>query len=102
MTLSTVHQALNVIGWLLLAGLALMLALIARFYEQLAAQRTYYQLFAVPVLLFGGAAVRMSTENTVAGDSWVDLLLLAGGLTLAMLCFHMYRLMTSGRKSGGR
>lgn len=97
MNWSDVHQALTLVSWIFVAAFILILSLIARFYEQMASQRTYYQLFAVPVLVFGVAAMRIIVEDKVAGDAWLDLLLLVGGVSLAVLARHTYRLMTSGR-----
>ena len=93
----SLHQFLTIYAWFGLATLLFLLALIARFYERLSGQRTYYQLFAVPILAFAGAAIRFSSRNQVTGDAWGELLLLLTGTSLAMLCLHVYRLMTSGR-----
>jgi len=92
-----VQAGLTAFVWLLLTAIIFILALIARFFETMANQRTYYQLFAIPVLFFGGAALRLIDEQQLTGDGWADLLLFAGGVTLAALSFHVYRLMTSGR-----
>jgi hypothetical protein len=70
------HQFLMIYTWFALTALVFLMALIARFYERLSGERTYYRLFGVPVVAFAGATVRMA---------------------LAALCLHMYRLMTSGR-----
>lgn len=91
------HQLLTVYTWVGLSIVIAFLALIARFYERLSGQRTYYRLFAVPVALFGAAAVRFFRLDRFAGDVWGDMLLWCGGLSLAVLCMYMYRLMTSGR-----
>jgi hypothetical protein len=91
------HQLLTLYTWFGLGILIAFLALIARFYERLSGQRTYYRWFAVPAIAFGGAAVRFSHLDRMTGDAWGELLLLCGGLSLAALCVRMYRLMTSGR-----
>jgi len=93
----SLHPVLTVYIWIGLSILIAFLALIARFYERLSGQRTHYRLFAVPVIAFGGAAARFAHLNRITGDGWGDVLLLCGGLSLAALCVHMYRLMTSGR-----
>ncbi|WP_119068068.1 hypothetical protein [Aggregatilinea lenta] len=97
MNWSDVHQILTLVSWLLVAAFIFILSLIARFYEQMASQRTYYQLFAVPLVVFGAAALRTIVDGKVAGDGWLDLLLLVGGVCFAVLAHHTYRLMTSGR-----
>jgi hypothetical protein len=93
----SLHQILTIYIWFGLSVLIFLLALIARFYERLSGQRTYYQWFAFPVLTFAGATVRLVSLDQVAGDPWGDGCLLVGGISLAALCMHVYRLMTSGR-----
>jgi hypothetical protein len=93
----SLHQFFTVFTWFGLTGLLSFLALIARFYERLSQQRTYYQLFVIPILALAGGAVRLSQVDRVTGDGWGDILLAIGGASLAALCFHVYRLMTSGR-----
>ncbi len=91
------HQLLTVYIWFGMSILIALLALIARFYERLSGQQTYYRFFVVPVIAFGAAAARFSHLDRITGDAWGDVLLLCGGLSLAALCVHVYRLMTSGR-----
>ena len=93
----SLHQFLTIFSWFGLSGLVFLLALIARFYENLSQQRTYYQFFVVPALAFAGAAVRLSQVDRVVGDAWGEVFLIVGGVSLAVLCLHVYRLMTSGR-----
>jgi len=91
----SLHQFLTVYAWFGVGALLILLALIARFYERLSGERTYYRWFAVPVLAFAGAAIRLAYLNRVTGDRWADLCLLAGGISLATLCLNIYRRMTS-------
>jgi hypothetical protein len=93
----SLHQFLTIYTWFGLSALIFLLALIARFYERLSSQRTYYQLFVLPVITFAGATIRLSSLDQVTGDSWGDGLLLISGIILAALCLHVYRRMTSGR-----
>ena len=93
----SIHQFLTIVTWLALSMLLVLLALIARKYETLSGERTYYRLFAVPVLAFAGAALRQVQTDQITGDPAADLFLLAGGLVLAGLCLNVYRRMTSGR-----
>jgi hypothetical protein len=90
------HQFLTLYIWFGLSALVFLMALIARFYERLSGQRTYYQFFVVPVTGFAGAAIRMAAFDQVVGDVLADLFLMAGGVSLGVLCLHVYRLMTSG------
>jgi hypothetical protein len=91
------HQFLTIYMWFGLTALIFLMALIARFYERLSGKRTYFQFFCVPIVAFAGATVRLVGVDQVVGDAWADAFLLVGGATLAALCLHVYRLMTSGR-----
>jgi hypothetical protein len=93
----SLHQFLTIYIWFGLGMLLFLFALIARFYERLSGQRTYFRLLTIPVLAFAGATVRFSSLDQVTGDVWGDGCLLIGGVSLAALCWHVYRLMTSGR-----
>lgn len=72
--------------------------LIARFYEQFSGQRTYYVLFMIPLILFGGAAVRYASINQVSGDMFGDLMSGTAGFALIGLSLFLFRLMMTGRK----
>lgn len=94
------HQFLSIYGWFVLSALLFLMALIARFYERLSGQPTYYRWFVIPALTWGGATIRQVHLDQLTGDSWSDLLLLVSGISLAALCLHLYRLMTSASKTG--
>lgn len=68
--------------------------LIARFYQRFSGERTYYLLFAVPVLLFGIQAVR---RTNFAHDPLNNALAAGGGVLLIGLCALLYWRMTAGR-----
>lgn len=93
----SLHQFLTIYVWFALAVLLFLLALISQFYERLSNKQTFYRLFFIPVIAFAGATLRLTSQDRVTGDGWGDILLLVGGVSLAVLCVHMYRLMTSGR-----
>lgn len=92
----SIHQFLTIFTWFGLTALLFMLALIARKYEILSGERTYFQLYALPALAFAGAAIRQAQRDQIAGDPWNDVFLLIGGVVLAGLSLHLYRRMTSG------
>jgi hypothetical protein len=92
----SIHQVLTIYTWFGLAALLFLIALIGRKYEQLSKERTFYLLFALPVLAFAVAAVRQTQRDRVVGDAVGDVMLLVGGVMLAALCLHMYHLMTRG------
>jgi hypothetical protein len=88
------------------AILIFFLFLIGRFYEVRFGQRSYYELFLVPLLLFIIAAIwdaflaNSYTGNPLldfAGGFWPDLLFLIGGIILTVLCYTLYRTMMGGR-----
>jgi hypothetical protein len=93
----SLHQILTIYAWFGLGSLLFLMALIARFYERLSGERTYYQWFVVPVIAFAGATIREAQLDQVTGDITTDLLLLIGGVSLAVLCVHIYHRMTRGR-----
>jgi len=105
---------LNVVGsvlvlycWILAAALSSALFLISRYYQLRYGQRSYYQLFLVPLALFLGAGVWDAfVANDYTGDAlrdfvgaWgPDLLLLIGGATLILLAYSLQRKMMGGRR----
>ncbi|MBN1200873.1 MAG: hypothetical protein JXJ20_03355 [Anaerolineae bacterium] len=93
----SLHQFLTVYVWFGLSTILFLFALIARFYERLSGQRTYYRLFTIPALAFTGATIRLASLDQVTNDMVGDGFLAIGGVSLAVLCLHVYRLMTSGR-----
>jgi hypothetical protein len=97
MTTTSLSQLLMLYTWFALAAVLFFFLLIARFYQKFSGERTYFRLFLVPMLLFGGAAVRYSSIDRIAHDAMGDLLLAAAGVVLAGLCLYLYRRMTVGR-----
>jgi hypothetical protein len=93
----TIHQIATICIWFGLSALLYLMALIARFYERLSGQRTYYWLFSIPVITLAVATIAMTRRDVVAGDVVADAFLFVSGITLGTLCVHVYRLMTSGR-----
>ena len=93
----SIHQIATIYIWFGLGALLFLMALIARFYERLSGQRTYFQLFLVPALTLAAATILLTRKDVIAGYVIADVLLLVSGLALGALCLHVYRLMTSGR-----
>ena len=88
-------QLIVLYDWFLLVGLIVFLMLIARFYQRFSGEKTFFQLYLIPILLFGGQAVRQSnTPNDMLGS----LLAALGGIVLLGLSLLLYRRMTIGRK----
>ena len=97
---------LTLLPWVLIGGLILLIALIARFYQQkytelyadAPVQRTYALLFALPGLAYLIAAARYAWLGDFAGDLLADILILCGGIALAALALRLQHLMTGGRR----
>jgi hypothetical protein len=94
----TPNQILLLYTWFPLASLIAITLLIARFYEGFSGDRTYYQWFLVPLVLFGVGSVRYASIDRIAGDSLGDMLMGGAGVVLIGLSLRLYRLMTSGRR----
>jgi len=97
--MNVTHSMLTIYSWGIAALLSLALFLIARFYEEKAGQRSYYQLFLIPSLLFlvGGARYAIVTGDLV-GDVAGDVAFFLGGLSLSVLAYFLFNLMTGGRQ----
>ena len=93
----TAHQALTIFSWFAVTVLLTILLLIARFYQNVSGERTYFWLFGAPIVFFGMASARYAFLNRISGDPLGDALWLMGGVLLAGMCIYLYNLMTSGR-----
>jgi hypothetical protein len=103
-------QAINLIlllySWIVVAVLILFLFLIGRFYELQLKQRSRYQLFLIPLVLFSVATLWYAfiardgsgaLLHDFVGAFWPDILYLAGGLMLIALCYSLHRIMMGGK-----
>lgn len=91
--------------WIGIIALQVILLAIARFFERTSQQRTWYQLYLIPILLTGVGAVRylsrLVTHNArldFAGDPVVDILFLCAGLLLMGLGNLLYEKMMGERR----
>jgi membrane protease YdiL (CAAX protease family) len=93
-------------SWIVAAVLIFFLFLIGRFYEIRFGQRSYYQLFLIPLGFFVVAGVWdafLANGHTgdplldFVGASGPDLFFLLGGLALIVLCCSLYRTMMGKR-----
>jgi len=92
--IQTVGAILVLFSWIVVAILLLFLFLIGRFYEVQFRQRSYYQLFLLPLVLFLAGAIwyAFNTQDFV-GVPGPDLLFLIGGLVLTGLGYTLHRIM---------
>jgi len=86
-------------SWVIIAILLFFLFLIARFYERKAHQRSHYQLFLLPLVLFLLATLRYDFvfAGKFVGDQLGDTLFFAGGMATIVLGYRLLNLMTGGR-----
>jgi hypothetical protein len=94
-----VNLVLMTYSWVIIAILLFFLFLIARFYERKAHQKSHYQLFLLPLILFLLGALRYNFlfSNNFVGDLLGDTLFFAGGVATSILGYRLLNLMTGGR-----
>jgi hypothetical protein len=94
-----INLVLMTYSWVIMAILLFFLFLIARFYERKAHQRSHYQLFLLPLILFLLGTLRYDFlfVGNFVGDLLGDTLFFAGGVAAAILGYHLLNLMTGGR-----
>lgn len=93
----SITQLLTLYTWFLLVFLLGFFLLLARFYQKFASEPTFFQLFALAIVLLGGGLVRYAGQNSIAGDSLGDLFLGIGGILLGLVSLLLYYLMTRNR-----
>ena len=98
MTTDGFSQLVILYDWFLRVGLIVFLLLIARFYQRFSGEKTYFQFFFIPIVLFGIQAVR---QTNFSQDAFGNLLSAVAGVTLLGLSVQLYRRMTTGRQIGG-
>ena len=90
----TIGSILVLYSWIVVAILLIFLFLIGRFYEIQFRQRSYYQLFLLPLVLFlAGAIWYVFSGSDFVGVLGLDLLFLVGGIVLISLGYTLYRIM---------
>jgi hypothetical protein len=95
----SINLVLLTYSWVIIVILLFFLLLIARFYERKAHQKSHYQLFLLPLVLFLLGTLRydfLFADNFV-GDLLGDTLFFAGGVATSILGYHLLNLMTGGR-----
>lgn len=97
--MTSIKLLLMTYSWVIIVIHLFFLFLIARFYERKAHQKSRYQLFLLPLILFLLGTFRydfLFTGNFV-GDLLGDTLFFAGGVATIILGYHLLNLMTGGR-----
>lgn len=96
MSTEALGALLAVYAWFPLTVLIFMMMLIARFYGRFSHRQTYYWAYAVPIVCFGGAAVRYAALSNVRGDALGDGLASLGGVVLIALSVRLAQQMLHG------
>jgi hypothetical protein len=95
--MNLLHSGFTLYIWGAVGALIVILSRVARFYQITSGRRSYYQLFWLPLVLMGLGALRYATQPALVGNTLGDLLMLAGGLLLFGLGYHLLKLMTGNR-----
>ena len=96
---STVTGVLHLLSWVLFCVILLFLALIGRFYERKAYERTLYKLYILPIFLYLSAGVVYAFGgDDFVGDLWGDALLTLAGLITIGLVEYLFTTMMGGRR----
>lgn len=93
MTSVSLNQFLMLFMWFPLAALLMLMLLVARFFQKFSGHYTYFRLFILVIVLFGGAMVRYASVDRIAGDAPGDVMLGVGGVVLIGLSVHLMRVM---------
>lgn len=92
-------KVLSVYSWVLIGILVVFLWRIGYFYEKASGERLcHYLLLAPALLLAGGGAWYIVQDTEFVGQPMGDVLLLFGGLGLALFALRMQHLMTRPRR----
>lgn len=97
MAAASISQFLTLFAWFPLSLVLLLLLLIARYYQRISGEPTYFRWYLLPIIGFGGAMLRYASLNVLMGDVLADGLFIASGLTLVALATLLYRRMLAGR-----
>ena len=86
-------------AWIGVTALVFCLYMIARFFQQKSGQRSYYQLFLVPLVLFLIASLYCTLPgNDFAVTPVADSLFFVAGVSRMTLGSYLFNLMTGGQK----
>jgi len=96
---TSINLVLVTYSWVIIAILLFFFFLIARFYERKARQKSHYQLFLLPLVLFLLGILRYDFlfAGNFVGDLLGDTLFFVGGVATGILGYHLLDLMTGGR-----
>ncbi|MBC7223218.1 MAG: hypothetical protein H5T59_02915 [Anaerolineae bacterium] len=97
--MSLASRVLMVWAWVAATAVVFCLYMIARFFQQKSGERSYYQLFLIPVVLYLFASFRYLLPDTdFAVDEAANALLFIAGTGTLGLGSYLFNLMTGGRR----
>lgn len=74
---------LTIYNWIAVSLLIFCLLLIARFYQEKSRQKSYYQIYLLPIALFVVTGFYYTWQSPqMAGVQWADILRFLAGITL--------------------
>jgi RsiW-degrading membrane proteinase PrsW (M82 family) len=76
--------------WFPLVAIVGMFLLIARFYQRFAARRTFFWWYLLPIIGYGGYAVRYASTEQLSGDFWGDRFGVFGAVTFVALSSRLF------------
>ena len=97
--MTSIHLVLMSYSWVIIVILLFFLFLIARFYERKAYQKSHYQFFLLPLVLFLLGTLRYDFlfTGSFVGDLLGDVFFFGGGVATGILGYRLLNLMTGGR-----
>lgn len=97
--MSLVSRVLIAWAWVAATAILFCLYMIARFFQQKAEQRSYYQAFIIPLVLYLFASFRcLLPGSDFATDGTANALLFVAGSGTLALGSYLFHLMTGGRR----
>jgi hypothetical protein len=97
--MSLVSRVLIIVGWVAATALVFCLYMIARFFQQKSEQRSHYQFYLAPLVLYLVAALYYALPgNDFAANPIADLLFFVAGISTMALSSYLFNLMTGGRR----
>ncbi|MGC8838820.1 MAG: hypothetical protein ACP5UM_10435 [Anaerolineae bacterium] len=97
--MSLISRILVAWAWVAATAILFCLYMIARFFQQKAGQRSYYQAFLVPLVLYLFVSFQcLQPGSDFAVDETANALLFAAGSGTLALGSYLFNLMTGGRR----
>ncbi len=97
--MSPVSRTIVLASWIAATLLVYCLYMIARFFQQKSGQRSYYQLFVLPLVLYlAGALYYTKLGNDFVITPVADALFFGAAVSSLALTSYLFSLMTGGKR----